>query len=213
VVSRWRLELADIVEGNPPASTFVRQFDYSSISDVVMQMSYTARDAGGLLRTEAVANVKDRLNDILELEKDNGAGLVRVFSMKREFPDALHQLLTARSTTVTLLPEHFPFLFRQPDFKLEPKDGSIVLIIETKGAVPETTVRLKVGTGTSEKSVKAGGRGFIRDSLTRGAQQFFAGGDERWTLEQAPIDTSTPPGGLTVDNVEDVIFVVHYVVK
>ncbi|CAK7218945.1 hypothetical protein SEUCBS140593_003726 [Sporothrix eucalyptigena] len=44
VVSRWSLEL-------PPAKT--RQFDYRTISDVVVHLSYTALDGGAAWRTEA----------------------------------------------------------------------------------------------------------------------------------------------------------------
>ena len=35
--------------------TGVRQFDYDTITDVILHMRYTAREGGGLLRKEAIA--------------------------------------------------------------------------------------------------------------------------------------------------------------
>jgi hypothetical protein len=105
VISRWRLELP----------TKVRQFDYDTISDVVMHLSYTARDAGGTLKEGAEAAIGDGLNKILKTIAADDTGLVRVFSLRREFPDVFHRLLTnpsAAGEPLQILPEHFPFLLR-----------------------------------------------------------------------------------------------------
>ncbi|MCX9029027.1 MAG: hypothetical protein OIN86_12730 [Candidatus Methanoperedens sp.] len=48
-VSQWRLEL--------PAD--VRQFDYNTISDVILHLRYTARDGGEQLRKGASEKLKD----------------------------------------------------------------------------------------------------------------------------------------------------------
>src|SRR5205823_2656716 len=56
VLSRWPLELP----------TKLHQFDYNTISDVVMQLSYSARDAGGLLRKGAEDAIQSALNSILK---------------------------------------------------------------------------------------------------------------------------------------------------
>ena len=52
VISRWRLELP----GEYP------QFDYSTISDVVLSIRYTARDGGDPLRDAASAGIADLLS-------------------------------------------------------------------------------------------------------------------------------------------------------
>ena len=54
VISEWQLELpANPSKGDP------RQFDYDTISDVILHIRYTAREGGGLLRNGAVDNLKD----------------------------------------------------------------------------------------------------------------------------------------------------------
>jgi hypothetical protein len=103
-ISRWRLELP----------TALRQFDYNTISDVVLQLSYTARDAGGTLRIGAERAIEAGLNKLLKLFSASDTGLVRAISLRQEFPDVLHRLLAVPNTPVpmTLQPEHFPFIVR-----------------------------------------------------------------------------------------------------
>ena len=57
-VSTWRLELP---------SDF-RQFDYTTISDVILHMRYTARQGGDLLGTQASTELREML------EKANQSG-------------------------------------------------------------------------------------------------------------------------------------------
>jgi hypothetical protein len=80
-VSAWRLEL--------PAS--LRQFDYTTITDVILRVSYTARDGGVTLQSAAVAGLADALK---EMELGPGAsGLMRLFTAGADYPDELHALL------------------------------------------------------------------------------------------------------------------------
>lgn len=61
-VSSWRLEL--------PMQ--VRQFNYSTISDVILHVKYTAREGGSSLRGLAEASLKDRLNAIKQQLSQTG---------------------------------------------------------------------------------------------------------------------------------------------
>jgi hypothetical protein len=75
VVSEWQLELpAD------PSNGDARQFDYQTISDVILHIRYTAREGGALLRRESVENLKTAI------AKAEAAGSVRLFSVRDEFP-------------------------------------------------------------------------------------------------------------------------------
>ncbi|HEX2085959.1 MAG TPA: hypothetical protein VHF89_09780, partial [Solirubrobacteraceae bacterium] len=74
-VSTWEVRLN---EDLPP-------FDFSTISDFVLHVDYTAREGGEPLRTKAVEHVEQALGD-LPLAGDR-RGLFRVFDVKREFPD------------------------------------------------------------------------------------------------------------------------------
>ncbi|MEQ1575707.1 MAG: hypothetical protein ABL993_15820, partial [Vicinamibacterales bacterium] len=79
--STWRLEL--------PAD--FRQFDYDTISDVILHVRYTARDGGRRLRDAATARLT------AEIGKATAAGMTRLFSVRHEFPSAW-----AKFTSVTL---------------------------------------------------------------------------------------------------------------
>src|SRR6185312_14049380 len=80
-----------------------------------MHLNYSARDAGGTLRVGAEKAIGAALNKILKAVADSPTGLVRAFSLRREFPDAFHRLLTnpnPNGEPLQILPEHFPFSLR-----------------------------------------------------------------------------------------------------
>jgi hypothetical protein len=107
VVSEWQLELpADPSKEDP------RQFEYDTISDVILHLRYTARDAGALLRRDAVTNLKTCI------ENAQAVGSVRLFSVRHEFPtewaNFKSQQVNANpqvfaKLTLDLKPEHYPF--------------------------------------------------------------------------------------------------------
>ncbi|PFJ40214.1 insecticidal toxin complex protein [Priestia megaterium] len=66
-VSRWRIELP--LENN--------QFDFETLSDVILHMKFTAREGGEILRKAANECAQENLP---------GAG-IRLFDVKNEFPD------------------------------------------------------------------------------------------------------------------------------
>jgi hypothetical protein len=97
-ISTWRLELPDEI----------RQFDYDTIGDVVMELRYTAREGGEPLRTHAVKACQ------AALAAASAAGSVRLLSVKREFSNAWAAFLAADTSKgraqirVQLRAEHFP---------------------------------------------------------------------------------------------------------
>jgi hypothetical protein len=101
VISEWNLEL--------PAD--VRQFDYATISDVILHIRYTAREAGGLLKSGAITNLKNRI------EAAQTIGSVRLFSIRHEFPTEwakfknmqIGDATSVTELTLTLREEHYPF--------------------------------------------------------------------------------------------------------
>jgi hypothetical protein len=104
-ISEWQLELP----ANPSQSD-PGQFDYATISDVVLHVRYTARAGGGLLRNGAVANLKAQIDEATMV------GCVRLFSLRHEFPSewARFQRQTPApgqrfELALTLRPEHYPF--------------------------------------------------------------------------------------------------------
>ncbi len=98
-VSSWTLELNDEF----------RQFDYSTISDIILHLQYTARE-NTALKDKALVN----LREYFAIAENRAALLPRAFSLKRNFPDAFHQLrsTTTPKTSIEITEQQFSFLFR-----------------------------------------------------------------------------------------------------
>jgi hypothetical protein len=75
VISEWQLQLPANPSNKDPL-----QFDYNTISDVILHVRYTAREAGGLLKNGAIANLRNQINTAQTV------GSVRLFSLRHEFP-------------------------------------------------------------------------------------------------------------------------------
>jgi hypothetical protein len=98
VISQWQLTLPFEVP----------QFDYDTITDVVLHIRYTAREGGDGLRSLALANLKTKIQGATTV------GSVRLFSMRHEFPTEWARFKSAASGTpaslsFNLWPQHFPF--------------------------------------------------------------------------------------------------------
>lgn len=105
VLSEWQIELpANPSRGEP------RQFDYKTISDVILHIRYTAREGGGLLREAAMKHVQTSINEA------NAPGSVRLFSLRDDFPTEWArfqgQVPAANQRfelALSLRREHYPF--------------------------------------------------------------------------------------------------------
>jgi hypothetical protein len=104
VVSSWRIELM--------ADRGLRQFDYDTVSDVILHLRFTARDGGLPLRQAAVAALKTTIAGGASRNRS------RLFSARHEVPDAWHRFLrptdaeTSHVLAMKITPERFSFLFR-----------------------------------------------------------------------------------------------------
>ncbi len=103
VISEWQLSLpADPSKGDPA------QFDYNTISDVVLHIRYTAREGGDLLRKAAMSRIKELMDEA------RAAGTVRLFSVRYEFPTEWAQFQGQTpgdryELVLNLRGEHYPF--------------------------------------------------------------------------------------------------------
>jgi peptidoglycan hydrolase-like protein with peptidoglycan-binding domain/5-hydroxyisourate hydrolase-like protein (transthyretin family) len=104
-VSTWNIDM--------PLSD--NQFDFSTISDVIIHMQYTSRE-GGFALAEAA---RDALEAVLP---SSGA---RLLSMKAEFPTAWHRFLHPtqdgddQEMILDIKPEHFPFFARNKTISIK----------------------------------------------------------------------------------------------
>ena len=110
-VSRWKLELP----GKVP------QFDYRTISDVVMSMAYTARDGGDDYRTTVQNALEAAFNDAFA-DPDIATQL---FVVHRAFPNEWAQFLNPAETdtdqvlTLPIKEQHFPVFARRWGFVIK----------------------------------------------------------------------------------------------
>jgi hypothetical protein len=105
-ISDWLLELPETY----------RQFDYDTISDVILHINYTALEDGGL-KEKVATDIEDSINYMLDEIEKLDEGMQRLFSMKAEFPEELHEFLnpasgTANSVDITLENKHFPHFLK-----------------------------------------------------------------------------------------------------
>ena len=113
-ISTWRLELPDEF----------RQFDYRTISDVILHVRYTARDGGEPLRRVAIA---DMLDSLAAMEVAPGkTGLARALSARHEFSDAWRRFVTTppeqagpQTLELVVTPAHFPAIARDREPKID----------------------------------------------------------------------------------------------
>ena len=101
-MSTWQIELV--------ADRDLRQFDYDSLSDVVLHIRYTAREDLGRLRQPAIDHLKDVLKN-----GGNRMRLRRMFDLQREFATEWYAFLHPapggqKSLIIPLTRDHFPFL-------------------------------------------------------------------------------------------------------
>jgi len=102
--STWKLEL--------PA-TF-RQFDYNTISDVILHVRYTARQGG--VRDEAVAHIAELVSTA------NASGLALLFSLKHDFPSEWHRFATGNNNEnfkATVKRNYFPYFTQGQDITID----------------------------------------------------------------------------------------------
>lgn len=99
-IATWQIEL-------PPT---IHQFDYSTITDVVLHLRYTAREGGTTLRNAVIKEQKALLNNrVLDLGR---SGLYQAFILREQFSDRWATLQSSGSATLTLEPHHLLYYVR-----------------------------------------------------------------------------------------------------
>jgi Tc toxin complex TcA C-terminal TcB-binding domain/ABC toxin N-terminal region/Neuraminidase-like domain/Carboxypeptidase regulatory-like domain/Putative peptidoglycan binding domain/Salmonella virulence plasmid 28.1kDa A protein len=107
-ISQWALELFS----DPAAPDFgrpLRQFDYGTITDVIMHIKYTAREDAGVFKNDAIAHLRE------SLEENGTVPSLRLFDLRHEFPSQWHRFLNPADETkgnvfeLEMKPELFPW--------------------------------------------------------------------------------------------------------
>jgi hypothetical protein len=128
-ISSWSFELP--FEG---ADSSFRKFDYSTISDLIVTIHYTAKDGGDSFKDSAESNVKASINYWLNEALSSEEGLYKAFSMKHDFPTEFHQFMhpsdnsANHESVLNIKDAHFPYALNE---KVK-NTGEIALVLKLK---------------------------------------------------------------------------------
>lgn len=142
-ISEWRIEL--------PAA--YAQFDYDSISDVILHVNYTAQDEGGLAQ-DAGTEVNAKL------EGSAALGFMSIFSLKHEFSDAWYAYGSNFANTpvplkLRLSKDLYPMYSKGRQVSVQPL--RLVGKWKKTGTPPALTIDLSYWNGMSENTVSISG--------------------------------------------------------
>jgi len=84
-ISQWSLELFN--DNSADFGKALRQFDYSTITDAILHIKYTAREDAGAFKNGAIAHLRDYFS------QDGATPSLRMFNLRQEFPTQWHQFL------------------------------------------------------------------------------------------------------------------------
>lgn len=153
-ISSWRIELP----------THFKPFDYTTISDVILHVRFTAREGGAPLRQQTVAELSGLINSFVQ--PDGQSGLARIFSLRHEFPTEWYRFLNPpagaaaiQTLTMTLAKERFPYLVQDrinsissievlvkinPEFSASHNDSTFKLSLQAGSARSNTSLELSM---------------------------------------------------------------------
>jgi hypothetical protein len=204
VISEWHIEL--------PRD--FRQFDYDTISDVVLHLRYTARDGGEPLRNQGVTDLQNALNEFLRTEGQKGLALP--VSLRHEFPSEWHWFLNPRpdsegdpTLTMNLGAERFPFMFQGRPITINEIELFVKIRPEFASTHNESTVKLSLEAGTDASANPLEIKPW--NGLLRTATESPAGALGNWTLtgwlQEPGVNTHER---IDPKAIEDILVVCHY---
>jgi len=205
-VSEWRIELP----------TQFRQFDYDTISDVVLHMKYTARDGGATLKQHAETELQQEI-EAMELEEERH-GRFRLFSVRHEFPAEWHRFQQPADSTAPQLihlditSERFPLQTKYLDISVNRVD--VFVKLQSGERMPDN-VDVRLGAAATPSSTFTRNEGPMTGPQLWHAQIPLAAGEapvnpsSSWTLAFKITGAATeyrfPPG-----MPEDILIVCSY---
>jgi len=123
-ISDWSLELFNDASAEDFGQS-LRQFDYGTISDVILHINYTAREAGGPFKTGVIGHLRDYFSEAAATP-----GML-LLDLRREFPTQWSRFVDPTNTAagnvfeLTMSPDLFRF--RDADRKLQ--INAVVLLV------------------------------------------------------------------------------------
>jgi hypothetical protein len=125
-ISSWRLDLPEEV----------RQFDYDTISDVIIHVKYTAREGGSGLKNSAVKSLKKRLAEISQ--RLGQTGLHIALNMKHDLPNEWHLFTQNGFVDLKIDKSRLPYMAQPLDTTIE----DVMFVAKIKGELPSFTINV-----------------------------------------------------------------------
>jgi len=197
VISQWELQLNGRYVNSKNKLVDISQFDYDSISDVILTLRYTSI---------AESTLQSAVYTHLETYIANGPFL-RLLSMKTDFPEAFYQLFNSadgkQSTHLSLTKLNFPFLF-------EKQAGLQIL---------QLTVYLQPSNGTTAitngNSLSLFGQtaAVSTDPFKTGSAMLQASYNLSSPLIMSALTPTIQASGLVASQIDDILILIQYNAK
>lgn len=129
-IGSWRLELPKEV----------RQFNYATISDVVLHVKYTAREGGSSLRALAEQSLKDRLGAIAQ--QLGQTGLHVALNLRQDMASDWLQFKSGGSVSLTIDKLRLPYLAQTLDAAVE----DVIFVAKVRNNPASTAVTIDGAT-------------------------------------------------------------------
>jgi len=194
VISTWQLSM-------PPDCN---AFDFDTITDVILNLRYTARNGGDALRAAArqSAVLPPRLAQPFPPSKagfPKQSNLQRCFSLRHEYPTEWYKFLQPPSTAaggpvtsmqINLSNERFPFQYRGRTIAISKADLFVVLTDSGADSLPLQTFSISIpnppnGAPGPAPLASVGSIGNARHFSTSSPPAPISGGPKSWILQYA----------------------------
>ncbi|MGE5329988.1 MAG: neuraminidase-like domain-containing protein [Deltaproteobacteria bacterium] len=202
-ISNWDIELS--------TDAVLRQFDYETISDVILNIRYTALEDGAL-KIQACENLKKVINNTIE--GTNPMPLTRMFSLKHEFPAQWHKFLNndvegeEKVLELSITKDMFPYLSKGKNIKI----NGMYIYAKCKGTNPYVAwVSPPLTENNGDAIPLTLVSGMHQGSLDVSAKSvnLVTSQDNVWKLKmkKGTVDSSNP---IESQDVEEIILVLKY---
>lgn len=172
----------------------IRTFNYNTISDVIIHLSYTAKQGD----REAAEN--KIISQLTQYAQDNG--LFRLVSLKQDFPDEFYRLLQSdpQKVELNITMDYFPYFLQDNQFTIT----TAKLYLKPKRKVAISTLpSIQINGNINVQWNSAEDLGTDNDKLKGGIIQESGSPIKKWI-----IDAGT--NGLNKNDTEDILLLIKY---
>lgn len=196
-ISSWHLEMND--------PSVLAQFDYQSISDVIMQISYTAREGGSLFKKETIEYLKLLFKKIVDSVPV--AGLYRMFDLKHEFPNNWYALMADGTGTfnATFSKANLPYFTQNTAIKVTIQSVAL-FILDSAGDMLSITMNGSAVTPMIKDATKFGNEILFLDPITS------VTGDLKASSDSIPVALGLQNFAAVKNNLNDCWLILNYTI-